>query len=102
MSFFFAPFIFLLELLGFLLSVAVMYGLALIAAVTVIGYAIADIKANKPIIETVTEVVTVVERHEVTKFVEKGPELICERIAGCEVFPNAKTDEEYCPTCVVK
>ena len=102
MGFFLSPIKFVFELIGFLLSAAFVYGLALIAAVTVIGYAIADIKANKPIIETVTEVVTVVERHEVTKFVEKGPELICERIAGCEVFPNAVTDEEYCPTCVVK
>ena len=102
MGFFLSPIKFVFELIGVLLSAAFVYGLALIAAVTVIGYAIADIKANKPIIETVTEVVTVVERHEVTKFVEKGPELICERIAGCEVFPNAKTDEEYCPTCVVK
>ena len=102
MGFFLSPIKFVFELIGFLLSAAFVYGLALIAAVTFIGYAIADIKANKPIIETVTEVVTVVERHEVTKFVEKGPELICERIAGCEVFPNAKTDEEYCPTCVVK
>ena len=102
MGFFLSPIKFVFELIGFLLSAAFVYGLALIAAVTVIGYAIADIKANKPIIETVTEVVTVVERHEVTKFVEKGPELICERIAGCEVFTNAKTDEEYCPTCVVK
>ena len=102
MGFFLSPIKFVFELIGFLLSAAFVYGLALIAAVTVIGYAIADIKANKPIIETVTEVVTVVERHEVTKFVEKGPELICERIAGCEVFPNATTDKEYCPTCVIK
>ena len=102
MGFFLSPIKFVFELIGFLLSAAFVYGLALIAAVTVIGYAIADIKANKPIIETVTEVVTVVERHEVTKFVEKGPELICERIAGCEIFPNAVTEKEYCPTCIVK
>ena len=48
MSFFFAPFIFLLELLGFLLSVAVMYGLALIAAVTFLIYGIADLKKAEP------------------------------------------------------
>ena len=102
MGFFLSPIKFVFELIGFLISAAFVYGLALIAAVTVIGYAIADIKANKPIIETVTEVVTVVERHEVTKFVEKGPELTCTRVTGCELFPNAKTEEEYCPTCVMK
>ena len=52
--------------------------------------------------ETIVETVTVVEKHEVTRFLEKEPTLTCERIAGCEVFPNAVTDEEYCPTCVVK
>ena len=40
--------------------------------------------------------------HEVTKFVEKGPELTCTRLSGCELFPNAKTEAEYCPTCVMK
>ena len=41
---------------------------------------------------------------QIIKFVEKEPEptLTCDRIAGCEVFPNAITEEEYCPTCVVK
>ena len=52
--------------------------------------------------ETVVEYVNVVEKHEVTRFLEKEPTFTCERIAGCEVFPNAKTEEEYCPTCVVK
>ena len=96
MSFFFAPFIFLLELLGFLLSVAVMYGLALIAAVTFLIYGIADLKKAEPeiIYNTVTK--------EVVKYVEPEPTLTFDRIAGCEVFPNAVTDEEYCPTCVVK
>ena len=27
-------------------------------------------------------------------------ELVCERITGCELFPNALTEREYCPTCV--
>ena len=98
MSFFLSPFKFIFELIGFLISAAFVYGLALIAAVTVIGYAIADIKANKPIIETVT----IVETEDVIKYVEKEPTLTCDRIAGCEVFPNAITEKEYCPTCVVK
>ena len=27
-------------------------------------------------------------------------ELVCKRINGCEVFPNALTERGYCPTCV--
>ena len=27
-------------------------------------------------------------------------ELICERVGGCPLFPEAKTETEYCPTCV--
>ena len=27
-------------------------------------------------------------------------ELVCTRINGCELFPNAKTESEYCPACV--
>ena len=98
MGFFLSPIKFVFELIGFLISAAFVYGLALIAAVTFIAYGISTMKEPEVIVETVT----VVEKHEVTRFLEKGPELICERIAGCEVFPNAKTDEEYCPTCVVK
>ena len=101
MSFFFAPFIFIFELLGFLFVGAFMYGLALIASVTFLIYGIADLKSKEPV-KPIIEYVTVVEKHEVTKFVEKGPELICTRITGCELFPNAKTEEEYCPTCVMK
>ena len=98
MGFFISPFKFVFELIGFLISAAFVYGLALIVAVTIIWYGISTMKEPETIIETVT----VVEKHEVTKFVEKGPELICTRITGCELFPNAKTEEEYCPTCVMK
>ena len=28
-------------------------------------------------------------------------DLVCKRIGGCELFPDAKTESEYCPTCVV-
>ena len=98
MSFFLSPFKFIFELIGFLISAAFVYGLALIAAVTIIWYGIIDLKSKEPIIETVT----IVETEEVIKYVEKEPTLICERITGCELFPNAVTDEEYCPTCVVK
>ena len=98
MGFFLSPIKFVFELIGFLISAAFVYGLALIAAVTFIAYGISTMKEPEVIVETVT----VVEKHEVTRFLEKGPELICERIAGCEVFPNAVTEKEYCPTCVVK
>ena len=98
MGFFLSPIKFVFELIGFLISAAFVYGLALIAAVTFIAYGISTMKEPEVIVETVT----VVEKHEVTKFVEKGPELICTRITGCELFPNAKTEEEYCPTCVMK
>ena len=98
MGFFLSPIKFVFELIGFLISAAFVYGLALIAAVTFIAYGISTMKEPEVIVETVT----VVEKHEVTRFLEKEPTLTCERIAGCEVFPNAKTDEEYCPTCVVK
>ena len=98
MSFFLSPIKFVFELIGFLISAAFVYGLALIAAVTIIWYGIIDLKSKEPIIETVT----IVETEEVIKYVEKEPTLTCDRIAGCEVFPNAITEKEYCPTCVVK
>ena len=98
MGFFISPIKFVFELIGFLISAAFVYGLALIVAVTIIWYGISTMKEPETIIETVT----VVEKHEVTKFVEKGPELTCTRVTGCELFPNAKTEEEYCPTCVMK
>ena len=98
MSFFLWPLKFVFELIGFLISAAFVYGLALIASITFLVYMIADMKSN----ETLIEYVNVVERHEVTKFVEKGPELVCIRLSGCKTFPNAKTEEEYCPTCVMK
>ena len=98
MSFFLSPFLFVFELIGFLISAAFVYGLALIAAVTFIAYGISTTGKPKTIIETVT----VVEMHEITKFVEKGPELTCTRLSGCKTFPNAKTEKEYCPTCVMK
>ena len=98
MSFFLSPIIFVFELIGFLISAAFVYGLAFIVAITIIWYGI----STMPKTETIIEYVTVVEMHEVTKFVEKGPELTCTRLSGCKTFPNAKTEEEYCPTCVMK
>ena len=98
MSFFLSPFKFIFELIGFLISAAFVYGLVLILCGAFFIYLIADLDSRTPIIETVT----IVETEEVIKYVEKEPTLICERITGCELFPNAVTDDEKCPTWVVK
>ena len=98
MRFFLSPFVFVFELIGFLISAVFVYGLVLIVAFAILLYGIADLRSG----ETIVKTVTAVEMHEVTKFVEKGPELICTRVTGCELFPNAKTEREYCPTCVMK
>ena len=98
MSFFLSPFRFLFELIAFAIQVAFVYGLLLIVSFTIIAYGISTMKEPEVIVETVT----VIEKHEVTRFLEKEPALTCERIAGCEVFPNATTEKEYCPTCIMK
>ena len=98
MRFFFSPFVFMLELISFLVQSAFVYGLVLIAGILFIVHMINDGKSK----ETIVEYVTVVEMHEVTKFVEKGPELTCIKLSGCKINVNAKTEEEYCPSCVMK
>ena len=99
MNFFLSPIRFVFELIGFLISAAFVYGLALIVTIAFIAYAITTLE---PQYETVVKTVTVVEMHEVTKFVEKGPELVCMKISGCKIVHDAKTEREYCPTCVMK
>ena len=96
MSFFLSPIKFVFELIGFLISAAFVYGLALIAAITIIWYGI----STMPKTEYIHTTETVVETVEVE--VSKTLELTCTRVTGCELFPNAKTEEEYCPTCVMK
>ena len=96
MSFFLSPFIFVFQLIAFLIQAAVLYGLAVIAVFGLIAYGIATIP--KPEYIHTTETVTVVETVEVE--VSKTPELICKRLSGCEIVSDAKTEEEYCPTCV--
>ena len=98
MSFFLSPFRFLFELIGFLLSAAFIYGLALIAAVTIIWYGISTMPQIEP------EVIIEYKDRIVKEFVPviKPPSLTCERLSGCKVFPNAETEKEYCPTCIVK
>ena len=31
----------------------------------------------------------------------EAAEYVCERMNGCELFPEAKTQAEYCPTCIL-
>ena len=84
MSFFLSPIKFVLELIGFLISAAFVYGLALIAAITIIWYAI----ANNP--ETIVEYIPVA--------VENVVESTCNRIDGCRVWWD-ETGKEICPEC---
>ena len=98
MGFFLSPIKFVFELIGFLISAAFVYGLALIVAVTIITYGIIDLKSREIVYVHTTE--TVVETVEVE--VPRIPAPTCDRIAGCETFPSAETEKEYCPTCVVK
>ena len=96
MRFFLSPIKFVFELIGFLISAAFVYGLALIVAITIIWYGI----STMPKTEYIHTTETVVETVEVE--VSKTPELTCTRVEGCATFSDAKTEEEYCPTCVMK
>ena len=93
MSLFLSPIKFVFELIGFLISAAFVYGLALIASVTFLVYMIADMKSR----ETIVEYVNVIE-----ETVESVPELVCMKLSGCKIVHDAKTEEEYCPSCVMK
>ena len=101
------PFKILYELLAFGIQAAFIYGLALIASITFLIYMIADLREPTTVKEYVevpkTQVVEKLETVPETVTV-KTPEkeLVCERIEGCETFPNGSTPEEYCPTCVWK
>ena len=99
MRFFISPFTFIFELIGFILSIAFVYGLAIIASFTIIAIGIADLKSKaepEPIIRyeerVVTEYVPIVEK--------KEKSLVCEKFNGCEFrYENGK---EVCPDCVLK
>ncbi len=98
MSFFLSPFIFVFELIGFLISAAFVYGLAFIIAMTVIAYGISTMPNTEYVYITET-VVPVVET--VVETVKEVPGLVCERLDGCRVMWD-KFGTEYCPTCVNK
>ena len=93
MRFFFSPFTFILELVAFVIQAAFVYGLVLLAGIIFIVYMINDAKSR----ETIVEYVNVIE-----ETVERVPELICIKLSGCKINVDAKTEEEYCPSCVMK
>ena len=90
MSFFLSPFIFVFELIGFLISAVFVYGLALIAAITFLWYGISTMPS------ATTEYVYI---NEVVETVKEMPGLVCERVDGCRLLLD-KYGVEYCPTCV--
>ena len=93
------PFQIVWELIEFGLQALFLYVLAIILCVGMIAYVIADKKEQEPRVEYVYEKVEIIK--EIEKSLEDR-ELICTRIEGCETFKNAKTPEEYCPTCEYK
>ena len=98
MRFFFSPITFVFELIGFLISAAFVYGLAFIVAISILWYGISTIpKTETEYIETV-----ITETKFVPVEVSKTPELVCMKLSGCKIIHDAKTEEEYCPSCVMK
>ena len=88
------PFRIVWELIEFGIQALFLYGLAIILCVGLIAYVIADKKEQEPIVEYIYE------KEIIEKVVEKSPKsLVCTRIEVCETFKDAKTPEEYCPTC---
>ena len=86
-----SPFRILYELFVFALQAAFIYGLALIAAITLLIWVI----AQHPQSTTVTEYETV-HVGEVVEVIENE----CLQIAGCRVF--YENGKEICPGCVKK
>ena len=90
MRFFFSPFVFVFELIAFVIQAAFVYGLVLVVAVALLWYGISTIPT--------TEYVYI---NEVVETVKEVPGLVCERLDGCRVMWD-KFGTEYCPTCVNK
>ena len=90
MRFFFSPFVFVFELIAFVIQAAFVYALVLIVSVAILWYGISTIPTTEyvyinEVVETVTEL----------------PGLVCERFDGCRLMWD-KYGTEYCPTCVNK
>jgi hypothetical protein len=93
------PFEIVWELLVFGLQALFLWVLAIIICVGIIAGVIYDQKQQEPKVEYIYEQVEIIK--EIEKTLEEK-NLICTRIQGCETFENAKTPEEYCPTCEYK
>ena len=76
------PFRMIYELIVFALQFAFVYGLALMGLFAFFAWLIAGYTPDIPV------------------FIEPIRELICERLEGCALFPEATTSEEYCPDCI--
>ena len=81
------PFRIVWELIEFGIQALFVYVLALIFVIGFLVYTIHDIKQEDPIVIYKDRII------------EKKLEQVCNRIEGCEVFANAKTLEDYCPSC---
>jgi|TARA_B110001454_G_scaffold213150_1_gene230885 hypothetical protein len=86
MKFLFSPFVFILELVSFVIQAAFVYGLVLLAGIIFIVYMINDAKSRKTIIEYIPVAV------------ENVVESTCNRIDGCRVWWD-ETGKEICPEC---
>jgi len=93
------PFQIIWELIEFGLQALFLWVLAIILCVGLIAGVIYNKKQQEPQVEYIYEKVEIIK--EIEKTLEDR-ELICTRIEGCETFKNAKTPEEYCPTCEYK
>ena len=93
------PFQIIWELIEFGLQALFLWVLAIILCVGLIAGVIYNKKQQEPQVEYIYEKVEIIK--EIEKNLEVR-ELICTRIEGCETFKNAKTPEEYCPTCEYK
>ena len=93
------PFQIIWELIEFGLQALFLWVLAIILCVGLIAGVIYNKKQQEPQVEYIYEKVEIIK--EIEKTLEDR-ELICTRIEGCDTFKNAKTPEEYCPTCEYK
>ena len=93
------PYQIIWELIEFGLQALFLWVLAIILCVGLIAGVIYNKKQQEPQVEYIYEKVEIIK--EIEKTLEDR-ELICTRIEGCATFKNAKTPEEYCPTCEYK
>ena len=90
MRFFFSPFVFVFELIAFVIQAAFVYALVLIVSVAILWYGISTIPT--------TEYVYI---NEVVETVKEVPGLVCNQISGCRIWWD-KNGVEFCPSCTNK